>query len=455
VGSKPRTRDVARALAAGRVFEYPLHTLFAEESPALELSDLFQELAISLGLGLLVGLQRERAASRLGGFRTFPLVTILGTVAALIAQATGAWVIAAALVALAAVILIGNLGAMHRAATESGESTDRSGVTTETAMLVMFCVGAYIPYGRREIAVAIGAGVAVLLHFKKPLHGFVARLGDDDLRAIMQFVLLSLVILPALPDRTYGPYDVLNPHEIWLMVVLIVGLSLGGYVAYKFFGQQAGTVLGGILGGLISSTATTVSYSRRAAENPQGSILAAIVIVIASTVLYARVLVEIAVVAPAHLRATAPPLLILLGTFAVLSAGVWYLNRRLKDELPEHGNPSELKSALVFGAIYAAVLFAVAAAKTHFGERGLYVVAAISGLTDVDAITLSSMNLVNSGVLTPRDGWRIVVIASTSNLVFKAGAVAALGNRRLLAWVGGVYGVVAAVAVVLLLVWPA
>jgi uncharacterized membrane protein (DUF4010 family) len=417
----------------------------------VELSALFKVLGISLGLGLLVGLQRERSESRLGGLRTFPLVTIFGTITALIAQAVTGWVIAAGLVSLAVMILIGNLGAMHH---DASGTTDRSGVTTEIAMLVMYSIGAYLPYGRPEIAIAVGAGVAVLLHYKKPLHGLADRLGDDDLRAIMQFALLSLVILPALPDRTYGPYDVLNPREIWLMVVLIVGLSLGGYIAYRFFGQQAGTVLGGVLGGLISSTATTVSYARRAASTPNASTLAAIVVTIASTIVYARLLLEVAVVAPAHLRAIAPPLLILFGVMLVLSLGLWYLNRNQQNEMPEQGNPSELKSALVFGAIYAVVVFAVAAAKTHFGERGLYVVAAISGLTDVDAITLSAMNLVNAGTLEARDGWRLVVIASTSNLIFKVGAVAALGSRRLLMWFGGVSAVATATAVLLFLVWP-
>jgi uncharacterized membrane protein (DUF4010 family) len=239
------------------------------------------------------------------------------------------------------------------------------------------------------------------------------------------------------------------------MVVLIVGLSLGGYIAYRFFGQQAGTVLGGVLGGLISSTATTVSYARRAAETPAVSSLAAIVVTIASTIVYARLLLEMAVIAPAHLRVTAPPLLILFGVMVVVSVGLWYLNRNEQNEMPEQGNPSELKSALVFGAIYAVVVFAVAAAKTHFGERGLYVVAAISGLTDVDAITLSTMNLVNAGTLEPRDGWRVVVIASTSNLIFKVGAVAALGSRKLLLWFGSVSAVATAAAVLLLLFWPA
>ena len=136
-------------------------------------------------------------------------------------------------------------------------------------MLLMFAVGAYVVVGYPGVAIVIGGGVAVLLQFKGQLHGLVAGLGDNDLKAIMQLALISLVILPVLPDTTYGPYAVLNPRNIWLMVVLIVGISLGGYVVYKFWGNQAGIVLSGILGGVISSTATTVSYAKRAAETPK------------------------------------------------------------------------------------------------------------------------------------------------------------------------------------------
>lgn len=412
----------------------------------MELPLLFQHLAIALGLGLLVGLQREHHASRLAGLRTFPLIAIFGTVCSLLAAQFGGWVLAAGLIGLTAVILIGNLESFRANAAEGG-------VTTEVAMLLMFAVGAYIPVGSREVAIAIGAGMAVLLQFKDRLHSWEARLGDDDLRAIMQFVLLSFVILPALPNRTFGPYDVLNPYKIWLMVVLIVGISLGGYVAYKFFGKNAGTVLGGVLGGLISSTATTVSYARRVAKQPDASALATIVVVIASTVVYARLLLELAVVAPRHFTTLAPPMAIMLGVFIALSTAAWLWLRGESQELPSQENPTELKSAFAFGAIYGLVLLAVAAAKVHFGESGLYVVAGISGLTDVDAITLSTAQLVNDGKLPVDDGWRLVLVASTSNLLFKAAAAAALGHRRLISRLGPLYAVAVAAAALILLVW--
>jgi uncharacterized membrane protein (DUF4010 family) len=413
----------------------------------MELTATFQLLGIALGLGLLVGLQRESVASRLAGVRTFPLITILGTVCALLAGSFGGWIIALGLLALAGLIFTGKM-------IEFKDREPDPGLTTEIAMLLMFGVGAYLVTGYKEVAIALGGGVAVLLHLKGQLHGLVARLGENDLKAIMQFTLISLVILPVLPDRTYGPYAVLNPRQVWWMVVLIVGISLGGYIVYKFFGAKAGIGLGGILGGVISSTATTVSYSRRASRFPGSSRLAAIVIMIASTVVFARLLLEVAVVQPSFLRVVGPPLLLMLMLLSMLSAWIWYRGRHEQNEMPVQENPSELKSAVFFGLIYALALFAVAAAKERFGNQGLYLVAALSGLTDVDAITLSTSQLVGAGILNPEDGWRLVIMATLSNLIFKAATIALLAHRQLLMMIAPLYGVVLAAGLLLLLLWP-
>lgn len=254
----------------------------------------FRHLAIAVGLGLLVGLQRERAKSGLAGVRTFPLITMLGAICGMLALTLGAWVLAAGFLALAAIIVVGRVALMRR-------RTADLGLTTEVAILLMFGVGATLVSGNEVVAIAVGGAVAVLLQFKGPMHGFAARLGDEDLKAIMKFALLSLVILPVLPDQPYGPYAVWNPRQIWWMVVLIVGINLGGYIAYKFFGEKSGLALGGILGGLISTTATTVSYARRTVLFADASQQAAIVIMIASTVGTLRILAEIGVVAPALL----------------------------------------------------------------------------------------------------------------------------------------------------------
>lgn len=399
----------------------------------MDATDLFRQLGISLALGLLVGLQRERAASRLAGFRTFALVTVLGTVCAMLARTAGPWILAGGFLGVTAAIVIGNQ--VRNAAGEPG-----SGLTTEIAMLLMYAVGAALAILPEIVGVAIGAGVAVLLQFKPELHGIASRLTDDDTKAIMRFVLLAFIVLPVLPDRPYGPFDVLNPHDIWKMVVLIVGISLGGYIVYKFFGENAGVVFGGILGGLISSTATAVSYSRRVKETPGAEHLAALVVCIASTIVYIRVMVELSVVAPQFVPVAGPRIAVLFVVSVLVCLGLWLKVRGQTSEMPEQENPSELKPALLFGLLYAAVLFGVAAAKHYFGNQGLFLLAGISGLTDMDAITLSTGRMVAQGTLNERAGWQMILLAGMSNLLFKGGLVYSLGNRRLFGYVALNFG---------------
>jgi uncharacterized membrane protein (DUF4010 family) len=393
----------------------------------MDLADLFQQLAIALGLGLLVGFQRERTDSRLAGFRTFPLIVLFGAVCGLLARSHGGWILAAGLGAIALLIVAGNFSGGRR------EEREPPGVTTEAALLLMFAVGACLVEGLTAIAIAIGGTVAVLLHLKPEMHALAAKIGDRDFRAIMQFALISLVILPVLPNRAFGPYAVLNPYKIWLMVVLIVGVSLGGYIAFKFAGTRGGALAGGILGGLVSSTATTVGWSRRSRETPAASVPAAFVILVASAIVFVRVAVLIAATAPAFAWAAAPSLAFVFVVLSALSVWCWPRKKSTNHSPPiEPGNPSELRPALIFALLYAGVLLAVAAAKDYFGERGLYIAALLSGLTDMDAITLSVAQMVNNQQVPPDTGWRLILSAAMANLVFKTGVVAVLGSRLLL-----------------------
>jgi len=410
---------------------------------------LFQQLGISLLLGLLVGLQREHAASTLAGMRTFPLITVLGTVSAALAGQFhfGGLIVAAGLMGVVAVLVLTYLQKIRLPDPDPGN-------TTNVAMLLMFAVGALLVVAPMEVAVAVGGGVAVLLQFKPELHGIARKLGDEDLKAIMQFVLITCIVLPVLPNRFYGPpnLEVFNPRETWWMVVLIVGMSLGGYIAYKFLGRDAGILLGGVLGGAISSTATTVTYSRRARGDRSNARPAAIVIMIASTVVYIRVLIEIAVVAPGFLRTAALPVAVLMGLTLAPALVFWFRVRQQSVAMPEQENPTQLKSAVVFGLMYALVLFALAAARHYqdrIGGEGLYAVAGLSGLTDMDAITLSTARMSKGDEppqtdqqdadaatidrpIDPADGWRLIVVAALANLVFKAAMAGVLGGRALL-----------------------
>jgi uncharacterized membrane protein (DUF4010 family) len=438
----------------------------------VDLSLVAQKVAIALGLGLLVGLTRERVQSPLAGIRTFALITVLGAICSLLGLTFGGWIVGLGALAVAAMLVVGNLA--------QGKAEEvEPGVTTEMAALLMYGVGAYVLVGHAAVAIAVGGGVALLLHWKAPLHEFVARIGETDVKAIMRFVLVALVIYPVLPDQAYGPYGVLNPQQIWLMVVLIVGISLGGYLVYKLFGQRSGAVVAGILGGLISSTATTVSYARRTRQGWEGVAGAALVIVVASAVAFARVLTEMAVVGPNTFWQAAPPLVVMLGWMAAVAGGMYYFTRAKgaepqskngpatpvttpgeppasaeKAEPPAQGNPAELKPALIFAGLYALVLLGVAAAKDYLGTGGLYGVAVVSGLHDLDAITLSTARFVEQGQVEAQLGWRLILAASLSNLVLKGAAAAILGEHRLWKWVAVPFAAALLGGGALLLLWP-
>lgn len=404
--------------------------------------------ALALVLGLLVGLQRERTGSAIGGLRTFPLVTLFGTLSGLLAQELGSGILAAGLIALAALIVVATWVSVRAGHLDPG-------LTTEVALLLMYAVGALLAFEHLAYAAILSGIIVLLLHLKGQLHAFAGRLSDDDVRAIMQFALLSLVILPIVPDRFYGPYSVLNPRQLWWMVVLIVGISLAAYVLLKLLGARLGSLVGGLLGGLISSTAATVTFARRARDSRRDADFAALAIVLAATVVFVRVLVEVAIVVPQELVTMAPPVLVLLVLLAALAALAY---RRLKpgeQEPPTPDNPSELRTALVFGALYAAVLLAVAAARQSWGHEGMILVAILSGLTDMDAITLSVSQLTKSSRLEADLAWRLIIVASLSNLVFKSAMVAFLGNRRLLKEVALPFAATLAVGLALVWLWPA
>ena len=262
------------------------------------------------------------------------------------------------------------------------------------------------------------------------MHTFVQKMGPKDMTGLMQFVVVSLIILPLLPNRAFGPFNVLNPYDIWRMVVLIVGLSLTGYVIYKVIGGTASTVIGGILGGLISSTATTVSYARRAKAAPSAHGLAVAVILIASAVSYSRVIVEVSIIAPSKIGLMLPPLFAAAFWVTIVAASAFFLLRKESEKMPEPGNPAELKSAIVFGLIYAVITFATAGVKQYFGESALYGVAIISGLTDMDAITLSLSRMAETNSLEPTNAWRLILAASLSNFIFKGIVAAFLAGPR-------------------------
>lgn len=383
----------------------------------------FHQLIIALILGLLVGLQRQWAESPLGGIRTFPLISLLGTVCALLSEQYGVWIIALGFSGTVAAMIVGHISKKTRAAAQ-----EHSGLGTEFAMLLMFTSGVLVRVGPIWLAAAIAGILAVILQAKIELHGLASRFTEKEIKAIMQFVLISLVIFPIVPDQTFGPLAVLNPHDVWLMVLVIVAISLSGYIIYKFFGEKAGVILGGILGGVISSTATTMSYARRSKKSINAIPLNAVVVFIAWTIAYVRLFLEVVVAAPSFQAVWIP----LGGMFFVSALSTLWLWRNSEPNhsgMPSQSNPTELKTALTFGVLYSIILLAVAFSKKYFGNNGLAIVAVLSGITDMDAITLSTSRLVETGKLLPKEGWPIIIIACMSNVFFKGAIAGFVGGR--------------------------
>jgi uncharacterized membrane protein (DUF4010 family) len=404
-------------------------------------------LGLSLGLGLLVGLQREYASSKTAGIRTFPLITLTGTICGLLAKVLDTWILVAGFLGVISLLIIGTIQRIKN-------KEEGSGITTEAAVLLMFSLGAYLVFGEPIVTVVLTGVVTVLLHFKTSLHGLVNKVGEQDLRAVMQFVLISMVILPVLPNTTYDQYKVLNPKDIWLMVVLIVAISLCGYFAYKLFGDKVGALLGGVLGGLISSTATTVSYAKMSARNVTSGKLAAFVIITASTVSLVRVLIEIRIVSPSSFMNLVFPLVAELAVMIILTGILAFRQEKGVFKMQEQKNPAELKSALIFGLLYAVISFLSAAVKDKFGNEGLYVVSILSGLTDMDAITLSTAKMTEQKNIDASLGWRLILIAFLSNLIFKGGIAMVMGGKELGKSIAFLIGIAFLTGLAILFIWP-
>lgn len=377
---------------------------------------------VAMALGLLMGLERERTPSAKAGVRTFALTALFGVLASQIAEMTASpWMVVAGLLLSGSMIV----AAYARRPTEDGDP----GTTTVSALLICYGLGVLSWLGQLQLAAMLGISATVLLYFKAELRGISQTLTRRDLISILQFAVLSLIVLPLLPNAGYGPYGALNPHQIWWMVVLISGLSLGGYAALRIVGQRHGALLVGLLGGLVSSTATTLTFARHGRQSDALARLAIIVIVLANLVVLVRLSFITAVLAADILAALAP---ILLGGLVTGALAAAYGLHKLRPgpDAPELtlANPTEIRTALTFGLLYALVLLASAWLSDYAGGKGLYAVATVAGLTDVDAITLSTLRLNALGKIPPDQVVSAITLAFLANLTFKSVLVLLVGG---------------------------
>jgi uncharacterized membrane protein (DUF4010 family) len=387
-----------------------------------------RDFATALLIGTLVGIERERHKQidgdvSVGGLRTFILFALLGAVGGWLTRLLDfPWI----LVAVVATTLVAVVTSYVIAARVQPESL---GLTTELAAIAICLLGATVMLGHREIAVALAVAIAATLAYKQPLHGLVSRLDAEDVYAGVRLLAATFIVLPLLPDRAVDPWDALNPQKLWILVLLISGLSLVGYVAVRLLGTDRGIPLTGLTGGLVSSTAVTLSFARESREKAHARAAPAFAcgILVAWGAMFLRVVVTVLIVNRAMLPQLAVPLLLMA---AVTAGFAWYFYRRgasgggAKGSVPLT-NPFSLTSAVKFAALFAVVLLVVAIVQQHFPREGLYIVAAIAGTTDVDAITLSMAEHARRGDMTV--AVTAIVIAALTNTVVKAAMVVGLG----------------------------
>ncbi|MCA9771056.1 MAG: MgtC/SapB family protein [Myxococcales bacterium] len=377
-------------------------------------------------LSALVGMERERHFAQeedihAAGIRTFSIVGMLGAAARAL-DGTGLPIFTAVGFASVTLMVIAGYWAVTRRGSDPG-------MTTEVSLFVTYAIGALSASGRELLAAIVTVLLVSLLSLKGALHRFSRSIQPEDVSAALRFAIVSVVILPLLPDRAMGPMEILNPRRVWWMVVLISGLGFAAYVAFQLFGQRRGTLVTALLGGLVSSTAITLTFAGVARAAAGGARYLGLGILIAWVTMFPRVLVEVGIVAPRLLEGLVVPFgAMALSGFAVIL--VRWRKRPVSDSLPVLRNPLSLWVAIQFGLIYGVVLFLSRFAQLRLGDAGVYAASAAGGMIDVDAIVLSLSSLVRSG-LSEQVAVEGIVLAALMNTLAKAVLCWSIGGRSL------------------------
>lgn len=390
-------------------------------------------LGVALALGLIIGVERgwqARSAGegmRTAGVRTFGFASLFGAVAALLAGKLGGVAFAASLVALAG-LAVASYWATARPSANYG-------ITTDVVLLLSFGLGAMAMLGLEIEAVALAVVTALVLGFKRELHRSLERLEQSEVRATLQLLAIALVVLPLLPNRGMGPWQALNPRTIGLLILLIAGIAYLGYFAIRLFGPRAGLLLTAFLGGLASSTAVTLAFARMAQRRAASPALLGAGIAVAAATMAPRLLIEVAVVERTLVDSIWLPLAV-LAAVPLAAAVVIAWRTPSRDAATEIAlrNPLELETALLYGAVLTALFLGVRAVQEWSGDGGVYALAALSGLADVDAIAISLAQAAGAQVLSEPVAAHGIVLAALVNTAVKAGIAGVIGGRRLARW---------------------
>jgi uncharacterized membrane protein (DUF4010 family) len=380
-------------------------------------------LLVAALLGGLIGVDRERAEMRhareqFAGVRTFPLFGLLGATLALIAGQIGV-VVVSGFAAVAALVIASYLRTSRDGAV---------GATTETAALITYWIGVLAGAGALLPAGVVGIGVAVLLASKQRLEAFPRALSSEELAAALMLAAIAVIVLPLLPDARYGPWGVWNPRHLWGMVVIVSSLSFAAFIGMRVWGSARGLYIGGLLGGLVSSTAAMVSFAGRSREEPEHAVPLAVAAGLASLVMLVRVGLLAGMAGPRVLPFLAPFLVAALAGGSLAAAGAIRRAPAVSETAPRVANPFHLEQAIRFALLYGLVQLAVAAASRYLGAWGVVAAAVLAGLTDVDAITLTLAGLAGTALSPPAAAWTIA-LAVSSNTIAKAAYGAWLGTR--------------------------
>lgn len=400
---------------------------------------LILKFVIALAIGALIGIERERKTkeSEFAGIRTFILIALLGIVSAYLSDYYSNFVLIA-FIGLSVLI-----GLSYWVSTRNNGDV---GLTTEIAALLTFLLGVMCFWDPGyKLAPIIAIIVTTLLALKPSLHHLAQKISEKEMTDTLKFLIIAFVILPLLPNQTMGPWEVFNPYQIWLMVVFISGISYAGYIAMRFVGPERGLGITGIIGGLVSSTAVVTAMAARVKESETLMKAAVFAAVVASSMMFLRIFLEIMVVNPSLVPLLAAPMLImgmlgiLLGVWVWRSSTIREMDSRVKLE-----NPFSLKPALIFGALFVAILFISKIANIYFGSSGVYVASIISGVADVDAITISMALLAQSSTVSATTAVTAITLASISNTVVKFGIALFLGTRKFGRNVGILFAIIIA-----------
>jgi uncharacterized membrane protein (DUF4010 family) len=397
---------------------------------AMPVEELFRRLSVALAIGLLIGLERgwkardEASGQRTAGFRTFALTGLLGGVSAAVGARTDAVVLGAAFVAFT--------GAFAAFSWLEARAEKTFSVTGVVAGMLTFGLGAFAVLGELRVAIAAAVAAALLLALRQTLHGWLRRISWEEMRAVLILLAMTFLLLPVLPDRAVDPWESLNPAEIWLLAIIIAALSFAGYIAVKLMGDQAGIALAALAGGLASSTATTLTFARLAKEHEEASALLAGGALLSGAIMFARILVVVAMLNAALLPRVAWP--IGAAGLVMLACGGWLVRRRTGGAgdrpLLKLSNPFELGTALKLAGFIAVISILAKIVSETIGNAGVLFVAAVSGLADVDALTLSMTRLSPASVSATTAALAIAIAAGV-NTVVKAAMATTAGTVRM------------------------